>query len=968
MLLNPSGVCYSQCVRERVNLESGQEADLPAFSDATRARQELEFLQSQLSAETFAALQPLLSASPDPSQALSLLERLIALRGDACIALLDSDHVLLHHGLLLFGNSYWLGETLIQNPDLLESLQSDKKLERSAELEDFQASWDRFRARSVGDDLSFLLARFKKCEYVRIVLRDLLGIATLAETTAEISALADVLIAEALRHCEAEMRRKYPGAFTDHARFAVLSMGKLGGNELNYSSDVDLLYLYDGSEAAGELSLREYFVRQAQLITDTLSRTTAEGAVFRIDLRLRPQGHEGEPAVALGQAVHYYTHAAHDWELQALIKARFSAGDPDLAREFIRAVQPRVYVTHVNFAAVETAVNSRRKIGEHRRRTLATRKEPAAIDVKLDRGGIRDIEFLAQCLQRMYGGEEPWLRACGTLFSLQKLNDKGHLNSADFRELSVAYEFLRTIEHRLQLQRGQQLHRLPATAAELQVLARAVLSDSAAGVAGFMRPLRERMGRVAAIYERIVHHQKQRERGGAEAAADSYYIGARELSFDQLMRRIETDSPPAHRAICSANLSLHGRRNLHRCLGSAMGGAESYAALLANPAAIEQALTLFETSDYLTDELVRQLSLALMLPELSPAGPAPSDNARLFALDGLARDRNEALAILRKRFRRASFALAAQDVLSQRRAFASLKQNTQLADEAIHNALRIVQGEHSLAVFALGRLGTEEFDIASDADLLFVRAPQADEEAARLDAERLVHALSAYTKEGPLFAVDARLRPHGGEGDLVVSVAQLEKYLAEEAQPWEALTYSKLRFIAGRKDVAAVLLPLVWDQIVEIGFRKGFSSAVQEMRLKLEKSNRYPSSFKLAAGGFYDIDFIASYLMLRQANLIDGNTQERLAHLHEAGFLAPSLFEKLQQAAELYRTADHAIRLVTGRGRPELPTAGHPRQATERLVNSIMGRMEQTDLQTQLSEIQLQVREIFQEILTDERN
>src|SRR5262249_32972351 len=157
--------------------------------------------------------------------------------------------------------------------------------------------------------------------------------------------------------------------------------------------------------------------------------------------------------------------------------------------------------------------------------------------------------------------------------------------------------------------------------------------DSAAGVAGFMRSLRERMGRVAAIYERIVHHQKQRERGGSEAAVDSYYIGVRELSFDQLMRRIEADSPPAHRAICSANLSLHGRRNLHRCLGSAMGGAESYAALLANPAAIKQALTLFETSDYLTDELVRQPSLALMLPELPPAGSAPSDNARLFALN-----------------------------------------------------------------------------------------------------------------------------------------------------------------------------------------------------------------------------------------------------------------------------------------------------------------------------------------------
>jgi glutamate-ammonia-ligase adenylyltransferase len=948
-------------VDEGLNPRSGQAIELPAFRDAARARQELRFLQSQVSAETFAALQRLLAASPDAGQALSLLERLARLSGDRCVALLESDHILLHYVLLLFGHSYWLGETLIQNPDLLDSLRMDKDFRRSTDAEDFQAGLSRLRARSSGEDVSSLLASYKKREYVRIVLRDLLEIATLGETTAEISALADVLIAEALHHGQAEMRRKYPDVeFQDRARFSVLSLGKLGGNELNYSSDVDLLYLYDGADAgAGRLSSREYFVRQAQLITETLSRTTAEGTVFRIDLRLRPQGQEGEPAVALSHALEYYAHSAHDWELQALIKARHSAGDADLSREFIRGVQPRVYVGNVNFAAVETAVNSRRKIGEHRRRALATRKEPAAIDVKLDRGGIRDIEFLAQCLQRVYGGEEPWLRACGTLFSLQKLNDKGHLSSSDFRELSVTYEFLRTIEHRLQLQRGQQLHRLPTAAAELQVLARAVLRDSTAGSAALMRPLRERMGRVAAIYERMVHHQKQRERGGAEAAADSYYIGARELSFDQLMRRLESDSPLAYGAIRSANLSVHGRRNLHRCLGSAMGGAENYAALLANPAAINEAFKLFETSDYLTDTLVRQPSLALMLPEIATGRHAPSDHARLFALDGLARDRNESLAILRRRFRRAGFALAARDVLSPRSTFVSLKQNTQLADAAIRSALRIVQGEQTLTVFALGRLGTEEFDIASDADLLFVRAPEADEETARLDAERLVHALSAYTKEGPLFAVDARLRPHGGQGDLVANAVQIERYLAEEAQPWEALTYSKLRFVAGRRDVAAAMLPIVWRQIVELASRPGFAAAVLEMRARLEKSNRFGGSFKLAAGGFYDIDFITSYLMLKQARPVSGNTQERLQQLHDGGLLTTPIWETLSQAAQLYRTTDHGIRLVTGRARPELPSAEHARKATQALVARILEWPRDRDIQPELRSMQHEVRDLF---------
>ncbi|HKV91339.1 MAG TPA: hypothetical protein VJW20_02195 [Candidatus Angelobacter sp.] len=933
---------------------------MSVFRNEARARCELDYLQSQLPAELFVALLPPLAATPDPDQALSLLERFIVLKGDECVALLHSDHALLHYVLLIFGHSYWLGEALIHNPDLLRSLRATKGLQRSLEKEDFSANFAHLRAQAAEKDISVLLAHFKKREYMRILLRDLLGIATLAETTAEISALADVLIEEALRSCEKEIGRRYHGATIEsHARFTVLSLGKLGGNELNYSSDVDLLFLYDGAETPGELSLREYFVRLAQLITETLSNTTTEGPIFRIDLRLRPQGHEGEPAVPLRQAIHYYTNAAHDWELQALIKARHSAGDPDLAREFIRALQPRIYTANVNFAAIETAVNSRRKIGEHRRRKLATRKEPATIDVKLDHGGIRDIEFLAQCLQRVYGGEEPWLRACGTLFSLQKLNDKGHLSSSDFRELSTAYEFLRTVEHRLQLQRGQQLHRLPSATEELQVLARAVSRDVPASAAGLMRSLRERMGRVAAIYERIIHNQRQREKGGAEAAADSYYIGARELSFDQLIRRIESDSPSLHRAICSAGLSLHGRKNLHRFLGSAMAGAEQYAGLLEKPEAISPAITLLETSDYLADILVRQPSLALMLDGLSAAS---ADNERLFALDGLARERNESLAILRKRFHRASFTLAARDVLLPYPVFATLKQNTHLADAAIGSALRIVQGEQALAVFALGRLGTEEFDIASDADLLFVRAAEADEEEARLAAERLVHALSAYAKEGPLFAVDARLRPHGGEGDLVVSVAQLERYLAEEAQPWEALTYSKLRFVAGGKDIAALLLPVVWRQIVESASRPGFSAAVLEMRGRLEKSNRYAGSFKLAAGGFYDIDFLASYLMLTHAKLLHGNTQERLEGLHQADKLETPVFEKLRQAALLYRTTDHAIRLVTGKARPELPITDHARIATEKIVSRILGT-EYRDLQAKLHDTQEEVRSIFVNIL-----
>ena len=225
----------------------------------------------------------------------------------SCCDCSDKHPSLVHYAVVVFGHSPWLGETLIHNPDLFYGFARERSLDRTHSREEFQEDFARMRSRSFETDTAALLARFKRREYVRIMLRDVLGIATLAETTAEISALADVLIEEALREADSQLQHRFgtpqrldrEGRVVD-SRFAVLSLGKLGGNELNYSSDIDLLYLYDGGEepAGAEISNREYFIRLAQQTTELLSRHTREGPVFRIDLRLRPQGNEGEPAVS----------------------------------------------------------------------------------------------------------------------------------------------------------------------------------------------------------------------------------------------------------------------------------------------------------------------------------------------------------------------------------------------------------------------------------------------------------------------------------------------------------------------------------------------------------------------------------------------------------------------------------------------------------------------------------------------
>jgi glutamate-ammonia-ligase adenylyltransferase len=955
------------------------DGSVPAlFREPRRALQDLEHIRGRLPEDLAASLLGLLNDSPDPDQALSLCDRLFAQGDDELIRLFDRNRVLLHYAIVVFGHSHWLGDGLLRNPSLLDSFNREKSLERSLGREDYRQKLAQLRLQTDVSDLSAWLAGFKKREYIRIALRDALGIATLAETAEEISALADVIIQEALGEAERRMRQRYghplslhaDGAFTE-AAFTVLAMGKLGGNELNYSSDVDLLYMYTAPESSGPLSWREYFVRLAQVLTDILSCATAEGAVFRIDLRLRPQGHEGEPALSLRHVLDYYAQSAHDWELQALIKARYSAGDASLAREFIRGVQSQIYTEDLNFEAVETALLSREKIGARRLRLAAAGRTPATIDVKLDRGGIRDIEFLVQCLQRVYGGGEPWLRSGGTMFSLQKLHDKGHLSGRDFHELTVAYEFLRSVEHRLQLQRGQQAHRLPSAAVELEVLRRAVSRgriDEGADV--FLPALKSRMDRVAEIYDRVVHSQRHRRSEGMEIREITPGVSPnlsdaplQPGSFDQWLQRVATDSPALAAVVTRSDLSLHARRALHRFLSSAMTSADRCAVLAQSPALLPRALVLLETSDYLADVLVQHPEELSLLEQLPRASPANEDFNRPFRAINAAFDLSEAMAALRRGFRKKLFMETAQDVLAPRPALNSMRETTAAGDAAVRAALHIVGGEDLLAVFALGRLGTQEFDLASDADLLFVRDAQADEDRARAAAEKLIHVLAAYTREGTIFAVDTRLRPRGGEGDLVVTACQLGRYLAEEAQPWEALTYTKLRFVAGRQDVSAVTLPMVRSRIAEMGAKLTFGQEVLEMRARLEKSNRYPRSFKLARGGFYDIDFITSFLMLRQALFRDGNTLDRLARLCDDGLLERAAFAALRQATLLYRTVDHVIRLVTGRDRPELPEAEHARHATVSLVNRILGRDSGNDLQTELAQTQETIHRTFVDLI-----
>ncbi len=952
---------------------------------------DLERVRARLSPALAAALPGLLAEAPDSDGALLLFERLC--ESAETVRLLEQHHFLAHYAIVVFGHSRFLGETLVQNADLLASFLRERNLDRSFSQEEFHESLARFRTRSLDSDVALTLARFKRREYVRIMLRDVLKIAPLAETTAEISALADVLIEEALREADSKLQRRHgtPQHLDALGRrvdtpFAILALGKLGGNELNYSSDVDLMYIYgDGEEPPRTpVSNREYFIHLAQHTTDILSRITGDGPVFRIDLRLRPQGGEGELAIRLSQALTYYAEAAHDWERQALIKVRHAAGDINLARDFIRAVQPHVYTEQVNFAAIKTALVAREKMQQRRQLGKALGQPDQAIDVKVDRGGIRDIEFLVQCLQRVYGGAEPWLRSGGTLFSLHKLHDKGHISGKEFHDLTSAYEFLRHLEHRLQLRQGQQTHRLPASEADCRMLQRAMdgYAPGETRSGDLTSVVRRRMAAVAEIYQRIIYQQQTRGRqqlpGSEFKLLSALEPATADPSSQQILERLATDAPALYEIVGRAELNPQARKNLYRFLGSAFGSSQRYATVLQHQEGVRRALVLFETSDYLTEILIRHPEEIVTLAELEEV-PRQSGGRYLFekslGLAETARDPvfayladspapvAEKLAMLRQHFRHRAFVVGARDVIEARDVYESFEATTAAAEDVMAAAVRLADAGE-LAVMAVGRLGSGEFDLLSDADVLFVCGEDGDRIALTKSAERMMHALAAYTRDGTVFPVDARLRPRGGEGELLSTPAQLALYFEHEAQAWEALMYTKLRFLAGSQAQGERALAMLKILFTRFAQDPGFAHAVREMRTKLESAEAPGKSFKASPGGIYDIDFITSFLLVKHSVLDKrGSLRDRLWRCVDSGVLDKSDAGRLDHAAELVRTVEHVARLVVGRAGKWLPATEHGRKVTEHLTAQILERDFPDGLENELDHTFTQVRAIYERVL-----
>ncbi len=605
-----------------------------------------------------------------------------------------------------------------------------------------------------------------------------------------------------------------------------------------------------------------------------------------------------------------------------------AAGDLALGRELLEFVEPLIYSTTLDFRAVEAVSEARERISEK----LAAKRPHAGLDIKLAPGGIRDIEFLVQCLQRLHGGRELWVRHGGTLFALSRVHDKNLLSASEYARLASAYEFLRHIEHRLQFYDDRQTHTLPTNPEELDVLARkmpAEIGDPLTADALQVR-LEEHLGNVREMYARVIQARKP-----------MYYIPV-EGELDDRWKPIDLELPPA----APTNLTLYleqraprlaavlaraklnrGRERFELFLEKISEDAGWLARLDADSKLVESLVDIFEHSQYFGDQLLRHPEMVAELDSSAP--PPPADLPHEAIADS---------ASLRAYFRRQMFRIQSDSVLRPAPIFETLERTSDLADAVIAAAYHIALGEaprpahpeyvpaRQMMVVSLGRLGMREFDLASDADLIFVIP---DEDAPEqvfwtAVAERMINVISAYTGDGVMFTVDTRLRPNGREGALVQPEATYREYFARHAEAWEGIAYMKSRAVAGNPERATEFLhklqELDWRRYGQGGRSR---KELAQMRARLEKEQGSRNPLKAAIGGYYDIDFALMYLRLRGAGIFYKvlNTPARIDVIEQMGHLEREDADFLRDAAVFYRAIDHGLRVSSGYAGGHLPTS-----------------------------------------------
>nr|HQU85127.1 DUF294 nucleotidyltransferase-like domain-containing protein [Pyrinomonadaceae bacterium] len=834
---------------------------------------------------------------------------------------------LLSDVLTLVSYSPLLATTLLQNPNYLWWLNRHRAESNVRDKEELLESLARFAMTNTQIEPQILLARFRRRELLRIYLRDIRRLGTIAEITEEISNLADAILEYALRLARQEMDNRYGIPLeTDEknrskpAGFCVVSLGKLGSKELNYSSDIDLLFIYSsdgntsGIGAKGTVTNREYFVKLAEFVTKIVGQQTGEGAAYRVDMRLRPHGRIGALALSLKETIRYYQTEARKWEKQVLIRARASAGDAEIFKNFFSAVENFVFSKDESIEnALENVRLSKEKINQEQNKN-------SGFNVKLGKGGIREIEFIAQALQLAHGGRDEWLRSPHTLISLTRLADRKLISENELTELFDGYEFLRQLEHILQMEHGLQTHNIPLEAEKRLLTARRINLSS---FEDLEKSLSFHTANVNRVFTRVFGNSEPKP------------ITEKTQNIEEI--KIETKD---------ANINEKKTSLVYQPI------LDSLAKTGLNQKLDEKTLEILEKLSQISPPFAQLIfsnpNLIESLPDISENFPKRDYKTLLFEKIVNEKDFSKRLAEFRTIHSQFLLEIAVFDVFEKISQQETKFIQNKIAEASLEAALFITKQEicrkfsqnfdyFPFAVLGLGKLGGRGIDYGSDLDLVLVFDDEEYTPISRFSqaefysrvVEIFVTTLSALTREGQIYRVDLRLRPYGKNGTTSIGKRAFLNYLQYNAAIWEWLAYVKIRSVAGdfglgdyvEKEARKIIHQNAQtDEIKQDNFKnlKEESRRIRE-RLWEEKSASQRGKeidIKFGEGGMLDVYFAMRFLQLRD-NLPDEtenrSTISMIEKLFETKSLSREDFENLKNGYDFLSKLDHQLRLTIGR-------------------------------------------------------
>ena len=805
-----------------------------------------------------------------------------------------------------------------------------------------------------------------------IAVADIAGLWPLEVVTQNLSLLAtaclDIAVARALRSRMQAGDIPWPegtdnqspltaGASADCGYF-LLGMGKLGGKELNYSSDIDLIALYDPARAAyiGRKSISHCFVKLTQDVVRYIDQRTVDGYVFRVDLRLRPDPGATPVALSVDAALSYYHSVASNWERSAMIKAAFSSGDQIAANQYLEEMSSWVWRRNMDFEALRDIAGIKNQINRHYSVEDARFR---GYDVKIGIGGIREIEFFAQVNQLLHGGRNPSLRQKETLGTLQELVALEVIPQATCNELTNAYRYLRNVEHRIQMTNDEQTHTIPD---DDHGLTRLSYFLGYAATSKFEQVLLGHTDNVQIHYDQLLPGVAEENPALTESQTRAKLEQSGFSNLDAAASTINGWKFGRYRSL----KTNRARELLAQCLPdllSAFSTTHSPDAALNRfdtflsqlPAGV-QLFSLLQSNPSLLGLLARIIGLAPALSAILAKTPglwdtvlssqffASSENAetlqlQLKALLSTARDYQDKLDFVRRFYAEQKFrtgVLMLEGLATPGEIGASL---TIVTDVILRELIPIVEqdfgikhggfntGAHGIAVLALGKYGGAELTHTSDIDIIFLYENAGDGMFsdgkkplssnvyyARL-AQHVVTAITALTPEGRLFEVDTRLRPSGNQGPLAVMITTFEDYYRSAAWTWEFLALTRARIIHAPIKLEPEIQRAVTSAIIAGPSGVDLADETKSMREKLRTQFGTPNMWEVkhTRGGLVDIEFICQFLTLKYAKtnpeIIRANTPDSIEVLHTAGHLRPKDYQSLLAGYELQQTIQSQLRL-----------------------------------------------------------